>query len=221
MKNIVVLVLILSANYISAQIYSAGLKAGPAFSNISGYYPYISTYKTGINIGGFVDYRFSDHAFISLDALYEQKGYKYEDQDISAKIRIEGIRYYEYLNFPFMFKYKFGKTVKINLTAGTYLGFLLNATETETEIDYSISPPTETTQNSSIMHKTESVDMGFSFGLGFERKVSTKLYLFFDSRINYGSMLIEPDKIFVEETRNKSLSLSFGLAYYLQQIISK
>ena len=175
--------LILSANYISAQIYSAGLKGGLNYSNISGYYPFISSYKTGLAIGGFVDYRFSEHVFIELQAIYEQKGYEYEEQDFANKIRLEGIRYYDYLSWPFFFKYRFGDIVKFNVKLGTYLAMLLNAREEGLEFDYSFSPPNETYKQSSIMHKTASFDMGFSFGFGLERNITKNTYFLFDAML--------------------------------------
>lgn len=77
--------------------------------------------KTGIVVGAFADYRFTDHFALSADVLYSRQGFSLgkNDDGVRTKARLN------YLNVPILANYYIigGLAVK----AGIQPGFLLNS----------------------------------------------------------------------------------------------
>ncbi len=209
------LLLLIAHVSLFAQSYTLGVKLGSNFSNIDGYYSFISSYRQSVNGGVFLLLPMSKHIESSVELNYEQKGFQYFEQNFSNNTKTEGERIYDYITIPTSFKYKFGKNVQPFFKAGIFLAILVNARDIGTEINYGISPPTSNSWENSIMYKTESVDLGAFFSFGIQSNISSKFLVFVEGSLNYGLIMLEPDKIFVEEIRNRSFLVSFGLGYAL------
>jgi len=198
-----------------SQSFTLGLKSGLNYSNISGYYPFSSSYRQSISAGVFAFAPISKHIDGFFELNFEQKGYKYTLQDISNSTKTEGEHIYDYLTFPVGFKYKFGQKLKPYVKIGIFLALLMNAKDIGTETNYAVSPPVDNSWEKSIMYKTETVDLGIFFGFGIQYRFSSKLMFLIEGNLNYGLMLLEPDKILIEEMRNRSFLVSLGFGYVL------
>ena len=198
-----------------AQSVILGVKSGPNFTNIDGYYPFTSSYRQSISAGVFVLKPMSKRIDGIFEINYEQKGFKYSEQDFSNNTKTEGERIYDYLTIPAGFKYSFGKNVKPYFKAGIFLSILMNAKDIGIETNYSVLPAESNSWENSILYKTESVDWGMFFSFGIQSKISSKLLFFVEGSLNYGLMMLEPDKVLVEEMRNRSFLVSFGIGYSL------
>ncbi len=212
--SLFILLLILEVSLYSQSVV-LGAKAGPNFTNISGYYPFISSHRESISAGVFVLKPMSKRIDGIFEINYEQKGFKYSSQDFSNNTKTEGERIYDYLTMPAGFKYNFGKNVKPYFKTGIFLAILMNAQDNGTETNYAVAPPEDRSWENSIMYKTESVDWGIFFSLGVQYKISSKILFLVEGSLNSGLLMLEPDKILVEEMRNKSFLVSFGFGYSL------
>lgn len=215
MKTFLLMLLLIVEVSLHSQSFTIGLKAGPNFTNISGYYSFISSYKQSISVGAFALAPMGKRIDGIFEINYEQKGFKYSSQDISNSTKTEVERIYDYLTIPVGIKYNFGKNVKPYFKIGIFLALLMDAKDIGTETNYSVSPPFENSWEESIMYKTETVDLGIFFGFGIQYKFSSKFIFLIEGNLNYGLMLLEPDKILVEEMRNMSFLVSLGFAYTL------
>lgn len=199
-----------------AQVFSFGIKGGITYANISGNYSLINEYKTGLNSGVFANFNFTKNVGVVSEINYEQKGFKYNNGNFNNQVlRINGEKRFDYFTIPIFFKYQLGSKLKFYFNIGTYMGILLYANDNGFLTDYSTSPETTSQWNNNIYFDTQDVDIGLCFGAGFQIPVNKRIGILFETRYNSGLLLIEPDKIFVEEYQNKDLSLNLGLAYHL------
>jgi hypothetical protein len=209
------LIFILFTGTVHAQVFSFGLKGGINYSNIEGDYALVSDSKIGMNPGVFANFNFTKNLGVVSEFNYEQKGFKYHSDLESLSGRIEGEKSFDYFSVPILFRYQFGRSTKFYLTIGTYMGILLAARDIGFLEDLTTSPPIIKNWNSNIYRDTQDVDVGLCFGAGFQIPINKKFGIILDGRYNKGLMLLEPDKIYVEEYKNVSFNLSAGLIYHL------
>jgi len=197
-----------------AQVFSFGAKGGLNYTNISGDYSFENSSKTGINAGAFANFNFTKIIGVVAEINYEQKGFKYRSY-INQTDETAGEKSFDYITIPILFKYQFGKSIKFFVTIGSYLGVLVHANDRGQTIDKLTLPPLVNSWDNDIYFDTQDVDMGLCFGAGFKVPINQIFGLVLEGRYQPGLMIIEPDKIFVEEYRNLSLNMSLGVVYHL------
>ncbi len=217
MKTYFLLLLLIIEASLFSQSFTLGLKAGPNFTNITGYNSIVSEHRISINVTAFALAPMSNNIDGLLEIGYEQKGFKYTAQDISNSSKTEGERVYDYLTLPAGVKYNFGRKLRPYLKVGIFLAILLDARDIATETNYVTSPPEVNSWNNSIMYKTETIDLGIFFGFGLQYKIKSKLMILLDANLNSGLLLVEPNQIFVEEMRHKSFLVNLGFGYILNR----
>jgi len=200
---------------LQAQVFSFGLKGGLNYSNVTDDFSLPTDYRTGINIGVFANLNFTKNVGIISEFNYEQKGFKYSLASGIQQEYIKGEKSFQYFTVPILFKYQFGRSTRFYITIGSYMGILLAANDKGLYEDYTTTPNTITAWDDNIYRDTQDVDIGLCFGAGLQIPINYKFGLLLDGRYNSGLMLLEPDKIYVEEYKNVSLNLSFGLVYHL------
>ena len=163
----------------------------------------------------FANLNFTKNVGIVSEFNYEQKGFKYYSSLGLQQQFIEGEKSFQYFTVPILFRYQFGTNIKFYTTIGTYMGILLAAKDKGVQMDYSVSPTSTIIWIDNIYHETQDVDIGLCLGAGFQFPINHRLGLLFDGRYKPGLMLLEPDKIYIEEYKNVSFSLSIGLIYHL------
>ncbi len=209
------LTLILFSGTAKGQVFSFGLKGGVNYSKIEGDYALISESKTGGNIGAFANLNFTKNVGVVSEFNYEQKGFKYQSYSETLSEYLEGEKSFDYFSVPILFRYQFGKSTKFYITIGTYMGILLAARDIGYSEDRTINPIEVTNWNTNIYSDTQDVDIGLCFGAGIQIPIHPKFGILLDGRYNKGLMLLEPDKIYVEEYKNLSFSIDVGLIYRL------
>lgn len=199
---------------LQAQVFSFGIKGGLNYTNISGDYSFENEFKTGLNFGAFANFNFTRMMGVVSEINYEQKGFRYKSYSNQTE-QIIGEKRFDYLTIPILFKYQFGKNTKFFVTIGTYLGILVYAYDKGQITDESVLPPLVSSWNHDIYFDTQDVDMGLSFGVGLQIPLNRRFGLVLEGRYQPGLMLVEPDKMFIEEYRNVSMELNLGIIYHL------
>ncbi|UOQ66780.1 porin family protein [Hymenobacter volaticus] len=142
------LLLVGSVGAVQAQSdVSLGLKAGGTLSSFSGKQATNDKNTFGFHGGAFANIGFTDLFAFQPEVIYSQKGAKYLSNDITTRLN--------YVDVPLAFHVNAGG---LFFEAGPQVGFLLAAkrktgnTSTDIKNDYN------------------TVDFGYLFGLGYQRK---------------------------------------------------
>jgi opacity protein-like surface antigen len=155
----------------------------------------------GLNVGGSVDYYFSDRWSIKGKLIYDQKGWDngfIEDSSGSSFATDYNINY---LTVPVMANWHFGSKRNWFLEFGPYMGFLLNAEEVRFGTD--------------VTDSFNSTDFGLALGIGVKIPLSDKLKLFFEYEGQGGMADIFKQNEFARVTNSRS-SLNIGLNFMLK-----
>lgn len=146
MKKIILSILAVAAfGTANAQDIKFGVKAGANFSNFTG--DADADGRTGFYVGGLADFTISEKFHVQPELLYSMEGAKDGELD--------------FLKIPVMAKYYVMDG--LNIQAGPFVGFKINAEEFTDEF-------------------TKSLDFGLGFGAAYELEKG----LFFDARYNLG-----------------------------------
>ncbi len=128
--------------------------------------------KVGFNAGGSGEYYFSDRWGIKSKLIYDQKGWSDgfilntdTNNSVTTDFKLN------YLTIPVMANWHFGSTRKWYLNFGPYVGFLLNAEDSELGMD--------------LKNSFKSTDFGLSYGIGYKFPINdnTKLYVEYDEQL--------------------------------------
>lgn len=142
-----------------------GLNVGVNFSNITNSEDSAES-STGFNVGGSMDYYFSDRWSIKGKLIYDRKGW--DDDFISDQYGnlVRTDINVDYLTIPVMANWHFGSKRNWYLHFGPYVGILVSAKETRFETD--------------VDQYLNSSDFGLAFGIGVKVPVSDKIKVFFE-----------------------------------------
>ncbi|MDR0726211.1 MAG: PorT family protein [Prevotellaceae bacterium] len=126
-KIFLLLFCVLLAVGVNAQI-RYGVKAGGTFSNISEKYngEKISEFKLGVgfNLGGVLEYSFSESFALQPELLYVMNNIKPKEEEEGVSSRME----LQFIQLPINLKYKMGtENLKFYVTAGPYVGYAVSA----------------------------------------------------------------------------------------------
>lgn len=155
----------------------------------------------GFNIGGSMDYYFSDRWSIKGKLIYDQKGWDngfIEDSNGFDYVTDFNINY---LTVPVMANWHFGRKRNWFLEFGPYMGFLLNAEDVRF--------------GTNVTDSFNSTDFGLSLGIGVKIPVSDKLKLFFEYEGQGGMSDIFKVNEFSRVTNSRS-SFNVGLNFLLK-----
>lgn len=156
----------------------------------------------GFNFGGSVDYYFSSDWSIKAKLIYDQKGWNNDYiEDVNSGALYPTDVNLNYLTVPVMAGWHFGKTKNWYLNFGLYMGFLLNAKETQFDTDLS-----------EYFNKN---DVGLALGIGVKVPVSKKLKVFFELDGQGGFTDVFKDNQFSVITNTRS-SLNVGLNFLMK-----
>ncbi|MBL7922817.1 MAG: PorT family protein [Bacteroidia bacterium] len=142
MKKAIFLVLLISLSIqtpAQKNFVQVGLLAGPSWVNLYGN-PFIETFlepEFRFTGGPTVYYPFHKHFAVKSNLFFESKGSGgilplFDEAGEPLGIHETEV-HYNYLTIPLLFDYYFGRRLKGNLTAGPYLGVMLNQNTTYTK----------------------------------------------------------------------------------------
>ena len=161
-----------------------------------------SNYTGGFNVGGYLEYYFSDRWSIKGKVTYDQKGWGNGYLIDNNGNEVDGINFHlNYLTIPIMANWHFGRTRNWYLNFGPYVGVLLNANESS---------------NSGLDVKSafNTTDVGLDLGIGVKIPITNKVKLFFeyDGQAGATTLFKQSEGDNVQSIRS---SFNAGLAFSL------
>jgi hypothetical protein len=186
--------------------------------------------RTCLDAGCFIEYALNKTFAIQVNALYNQKGEK-SDNDFTATIgdpsngptidvtgNTELTVYLDYISFPVLGKVYFGKPGKIRpyIMAGPEISILTSAKTSEMEGEGELSDPGGTTviiiegDESDINDEIESIEYGLNLGCGFTFPLG-QITGFVDFR--YGMGLNKINKAGNEDVKSTVISVNIGYIF--------
>ena len=155
----------------------------------------------GFNLGGSLDYYFSETWSIKGKLIYDQKGWNNDYiEDSNGYVYPTDVNL-NYLTIPVMANWHFGNKRNWYLNFGPYFGFLLDANETQFDTD--------------IKEYFNTNDFGLALGIGVKIPVSKKLKIFIEYDGQGGISDIIKNNYYSDVTNSRS-SLNFGLNFLLK-----
>ncbi len=155
---------------------------------------------SGINFTGSANYYFSNRWSIKGKLVYDQKGWdngfvEYPDYYYTTDYNLN------YLTIPVTVNWNFGKKRNWYLNIGPYAGFLLNANETEGNLD--------------VTDSFNTTDFGIAWGIGVKIPVADKfkIYLEFDEQDGFSDIFKESNTSSIKNSRG---SFNIGFNYLLK-----
>lgn len=178
-----------------------GVNIGFNSSSVSdSQYSYDSS--TGLNVGGSLDYYFSNTWSLKVKMIYDQKGW-----DNGEILNLDDGQYYptdynlDYLTIPVMANWHFGNKKEWYLNFGPYLGFLLSAKDTQFDAD--------------MKKFFNTTDFGLAAGIGVKIPISNKLKFFAEIEGQGGFTDINKEPDYSSLTNSRS-SINVGLNFLLK-----
>lgn len=127
-----------------------------------------ASYLMGFAVGGFIEYSFSPSFAIQPEILYNTKGVKFEEGDVSEKITLT------YMQIPVLLKFNIPTAGNFDpfIYAGPSVGILLSANDklegTTDDYDEDIKDFFKSTDFSAVLGVGAGIPMGTSGQLSFE-----------------------------------------------------
>jgi len=179
--------------------FEYGFNIGLNVSGVTVGTNYTSDSKIGFNVGAFGDYFFSDRWSIKAKLNLDQKGWNggyFSNNNVGSLTNYR----YDYLTVPVMANWHFGRKRNWYLNFGPYVGFLIDAKETNLDID--------------LKDLSESIDAGLALGIGVKIPVTDKIKILLEVDSQSGLADIIKNNQGGSTTNNRS-SLNAGFVFGL------
>jgi opacity protein-like surface antigen len=176
-----------------------GVNIGYNNSSVSDSYDSSDT-GSGFNLGGSMDYYFSNSWSVKTKLIYDRKGWDngFIEDEFGSTITDFNL---DYLTVPVMASWHFGNKRNWFLEFGPYVGFLLNAEETRFGTD--------------VTDSFNETDFGLALGIGVKIPINDKLKLFFEYEGQGGLVDIFKQNDYSAVTNSRS-SINVGLNFLLK-----
>ena len=176
-----------------------GVNIGYNNSSVSDSYDSSDT-GSGFNLGGSMDYYFSNSWSVKTKLIYDRKGWDngFIEDEFGSTITDFNL---DYLTVPVMASWQFGNKRNWFLEFGPYVGFLLNAEETRFGTD--------------VTDSFNGTDFGLALGIGVKIPLNDKLKLFFEYEGQGGLVDIFKQNDYSAVTNSRS-SINVGLNFLLK-----
>ena len=190
MKNLPILLVLITFTFTSCACHYYGFKSGVNASTINGDDIGDTQPKIGFVGGGFAELCIDDYTSIQPEVLYSQQGAKYSDHN-----GFDGTIKLDYINVPVMAKFKL--TQEFILEAGPQVGLLLSAKD-----DYESSTMSGIDD---IKDDIEHIDYGANLGLNYDLQNGW----FFGARYYLGLANINKDSAMDNKNGVLQVSVAF------------
>ncbi|MCC4214694.1 porin family protein [Leeuwenhoekiella parthenopeia] len=179
-----------------------GLSAGLNLSNVSTMDGENNTDpRISFNLAASGEYFFSESWAIRAKLIYDNKGWAngfIEDNNFNSYTTDFRLNY---ITLPVMASWHFSQSGNWYLNLGPYVGFLINATDSELGSD--------------VKEVFNSTDFGVAFGIGYAFDISrdTRLFVEYDAQTGFHEIFKIND--LGQTIRNGRSSVNFGVLFYL------
>ncbi|MGR3811140.1 porin family protein [Jiulongibacter sp. NS-SX5] len=156
----------------------------------------LNIYKPGVNFGAFLNYSNRERTGLKVEAMYSQMGTKFDGFEDKIEMHYVQVPVYGvwYLNDR-------GNNFRPKLMVGPYLGFLLNATGSNT------------TDNNFTTENFNTVDFGGKGAVGFNWKFSPRVWL--NSEFYFGGSFANIYSTDIINVKNTNFGVNAGLSFPL------
>jgi hypothetical protein len=194
------------------QVLSIGPKVG---ANLSNFYGDVNNQmmQPGLSAGAILTYSVINTFGVSLEALYSQKGAKFENAPNSTE-RLNFNRRLNYVEVPLLARYFLNKEgdFRPNIFLGPSFGFKLNAKDVNRSVTGGTARPEQ-----EITNTINPLDVGITGGIGLNFHVQGAMRALLDVRYTHGlSDVAESQSIgFAADPRvcNSALTISAGVSF--------
>jgi opacity protein-like surface antigen len=156
--------------------------------------------RTSFNAGVSGEYYFSDRWGLKAKVIYDSKGWSdgfITDENFNTVTTDFKLNY---VTLPIMANWHFGSNRNWYLNFGPYVGFLVNAEDSELGLD--------------LKDGFKSTDFGFAFGIGYKFEIddNIKLYIEYDGQSGFSDIFEENEG---DAIRNGRSSFNIGVLFNL------
>lgn len=195
------------------QVVSIGPRVGLNVSDFTGDVAN-NNVQLGVATGAMLTYSVVNTFGISLEALYSQKGARFENQPAITQVGTQGQRFnfnrrVNYIEVPVLARYFLNKNgdFRPNLFLGPDFGFKLSAKDVNRELSTGAEQP-----DMDISNVINPVDVGITGGIGLNFSVIERTRFLFDVRYTYGlSDITETPGKLSNSVINFTFGMSFGI----------
>ncbi|QHT68589.1 PorT family protein [Rhodocytophaga rosea] len=169
--------------------------------------------QLGFSGGAMLTYSVVNTFGISVEALYSQKGAKFENAAYGSE-RMNFNRRINYIEVPVLARYFLNKNgdFRPNLFIGPDFGFKLSAKDANRELTSGTARP-----DVDISNAINPVDVGITGGIGLNFSVIESMRFLIDARYTYGLTDISsaPLASFTggQDVKNSAITLTFGVSF--------
>ena len=173
------------------------------------------SYRMGFIAGLGYEFSLAPTFAIEVDALYHQRGFKYEDKDADYETKL--VMKSDVVSVPILAKYRFPGSVAFFIQGGFEVAFVLSSkadVTTTTYVDGVVDSEEKTSED--VKEFTSSMDYGAVFGAGIvlpmgksKLVIDGRYYLGFANMLDFG----EEDASSDDWIRSRSIVLMLGLAF--------
>jgi hypothetical protein len=221
MKNFsLVIILTFCSIYSFGQHYQFELLGGPSIVTLRGNSLNNHKSKIGFIAGLGLTLNVNNRSSLNTQLSYEQKGSKGNleifttdnDGNFAGVINYKFISSYNYITLPLLYGYEFGKTIKLKIQGGPYVGYLMNSSIIGDNND--VDDNNEKVKTTDWHNRT---DLGISIGLNLYFPIKESLFLKIGVADNIGLIDINKSKYNMEAEKTNSINLLVGLNYRLNK----
>jgi outer membrane protein W len=196
------------------QVVSIGPKVGVNFSNLHGDVSN-QAMQPGLSAGAILTYSVVNTFGISVEALYSQKGAKFENAPFSSNQRINFNRRLNYVEVPLLARYFLNKegNFRPNVFLGPNFGFKLNGKDVNREVVSGTAQP-----DADISNAINPVDVGITGGIGLNLRLQESLRALLDVRYTHGISNIADSQltgftVANPTVGNNAITVTLGLSF--------
>jgi hypothetical protein len=197
--------LLASASVAGAQDLEFGIKGGASLADLAdpddAFGDAESSTRNGFVAGAFLAFPLGDSVSLQAEALFAQKGAKFEFENLDTTLKLD------YVEVPLLLKYRFGgEGIRPYVFAGPYVGF---RTKAEVEVDAG----GDGTSTDELEDETKSTDFGAVAGGGLEFPAGSGAFLL-EARYARGLTNIASDDVDNDdEVKHAVVSLLVGFRF--------
>jgi hypothetical protein len=169
--------------------------------------------QVGLSAGAMLTYSVVNTFGVSVEALYSQRGAKFENAAYGNE-RMNFNRRINYIEVPVLARYFLNKNgdFRPNLFIGPDFGFKLGAKDVNRELTSGAARP-----DADISSAINPVDVGITAGIGLNFAVIERTRFLFDARYTYGLTDVSSDPVASftgnQNVKNSVITFTFGVSF--------